>query len=426
VERIYQRLPLLLLLACLAPFGLAQDQVYVEETDPRVRAKLQTWQDARLGLLLHWGPYSQWGIVESWSICAEDEPWCARNTESYTDYVRAYEKLQTTFDPVEFDPSRWARAAKRAGMRYVVFTTKHHDGFSMFDTRQTDYRITDPATPFSKRPLANITKELFDAFRAEGFLVGAYFSKPDWHSPFYWWPRFATPDRNVNYDVEKYPDRWKKFVEFTHAQIDELMTGYGRVDILWLDGGWVRPKSREEILRRITSPDYKFARVQSQDIDMPRLVKSAREKQPGLIVVDRDVPGPYQNYLTPRPASPRRRFPIRGRCRCPWPRAGRTCRATATSRPMPSCTCWPTSRPRAATCCSTSVPTPGAASMPTPTTAWKSSGNGWPSTARRSTARGRWRLIGKGRSGSRRARMERSTRSTWQTREKSASRHSSS
>jgi alpha-L-fucosidase len=322
VERIYQRLPLLLLLACLAPFGLAQDQVYVEETDPRVRAKLQTWQDARLGLLLHWGPYSQWGIVESWSICAEDEPWCARNTESYTDYVRAYEKLQTTFDPVEFDPSRWARAAKRAGMRYVVFTTKHHDGFSMFDTRQTDYRITDPATPFSKRPLANITKELFDAFRAEGFLVGAYFSKPDWHSPFYWWPRFATPDRNVNYDVEKYPDRWKKFVEFTHAQIDELMTGYGRVDILWLDGGWVRPKSREEVLRRITSPDYKFARVQSQDIDMPRLVKSAREKQPGLIVVDRDVPGPYQNYLTPEARVPAEALPY------PW------------EVPMPMATSW--------------------------------------------------------------------------------------
>jgi alpha-L-fucosidase len=279
-------------------------EAYVEETDSLVRQKLAQWQDAKFGLMMHWGPYSQWGIVESWSLCAEDEPWCARKMEDYTEYVEAYEKLQTTFDPVEFDPAKWARAAKQAGMKYVVFTTKHHDGFSMFDTKYTDYRITHSATPFSKRPRADVTREIFDAFRNEGFMIGAYFSKPDWHSPYYWWPRFATPDRNANYDIAKHPERWQKFVEFTHNQIDELVTGYGRVDILWLDGGWVRPLTREEILRRITSPDYKFARVQSQDIDMPRLVTNARKKQPGLIVVDRAVPGPYQNYLTPEARVP--------------------------------------------------------------------------------------------------------------------------
>ena len=253
---------------------------------------------------MHWGPYSQWGIVESWSLCSEDEPWCRRSMEDYAEYKKAYENLQTTFNPVEFDPERWARAAKDAGMRYVVFTTKHHDGFTMFDSRYTDYRITDPATPFHSDPRADVTAEIFRAFREQGFLIGAYFSKPDWHSPDYWWPYFATPDRNPNYDIDKYPDRWQRFVEFTHNQIDELMTRYGRVDILWLDGGWVRSLTREEIQARINSPGYKFGRIQSQDIDMPRLVANARQKQPGLIVVDRAVPGPYQNYLTPEARVP--------------------------------------------------------------------------------------------------------------------------
>jgi alpha-L-fucosidase len=197
-------------------------------------------------------------------------------------------------------------------MRYVVFTTKHHDGFSMFDTRQTDYRITAPKTPFSTNPRADVTKAIFDAFRAQQFKVGAYFSKPDWHSPDYWWPHFATPDRNPNYDLKKYPERWKRFVDFTHAQIGELMSNYGRVDILWLDGGWVRPRTDAEIKAIINRPDYKFARVQSQDIDMPRLAATSRAKQPGLIVVDRDVPGVYQNYLTPEARVPAQPLPY------PW------------------------------------------------------------------------------------------------------------
>jgi alpha-L-fucosidase len=277
---------------------------YVEETDPLVRQRLEAWQDLKLGLLLHWGPYSQWGIVESWSLCSEDEPWCTRSMDDYGEYKSAYEALQTTFNPTGFDPERWALAAKDAGMKYVVFTTKHHDGFSMFDTKLTDYRITSPNTPFHTDPRADVTREIFDAFRAQGFWIGAYFSKPDWHSPDYWWPYFATPDRNPNYDLAKYPERWRRFVDFTHGQIDELMSNYGRVDILWLDGGWVRTMSDAEIRERMNRPGYRFMRLQSQDIDMPRLVAEARARQPGLIVVDRAVPGPYQNYLTPEARVP--------------------------------------------------------------------------------------------------------------------------
>ena len=267
----------------------------------------------KFGLLMHWGTYSQWGIVESWSICSEDEDWCRRSNPDYVHYKKDYESLQKTFNPVNFDPARWAKAAKYAGMKYVVFTTKHHDGFSMFDTKLTDYRITSKETPFSSNPKANVTKEIFSAFRSEGLWTGAYFSKPDWHNENYWWPNFATPDRNPNYDIKKYPERWENFVQFTQGQIMELMSGdYGKIDILWLDGGWVRKMTGEEISKRLASPGYKFIRLQSQDIRMDELVAKARAKQPGLIVVDRAVYGKNQNYLTPENRVPEKALPY------PW------------------------------------------------------------------------------------------------------------
>ncbi|MEZ5357718.1 MAG: alpha-L-fucosidase [Candidatus Zixiibacteriota bacterium] len=264
------------------------------ESDPRVLQKLEWFQDQKFGLLMHWGIYSVWGIVESWSICPEDENWTIRRgpyKDDYNAYVKEYEKLQTVFNPTEFDPETWAKAAKEAGMRYVVFTTKHHDGFCMFDTKETDYKVTDPACPFSANSKANITKEIFDAFRAEGFGVGAYFSKADWHCPDYWWPYFPPFDRNVNYDITRYPEKWEAFKTFTQNQIMELMTDYGSVDILWLDGGWVQPMTE-------TSPRWGKSPC-DQNIDMPKIAAMAREKQPGLIIVDRAVEGRYQNYRTP-------------------------------------------------------------------------------------------------------------------------------
>jgi alpha-L-fucosidase len=277
------------------------------ETDPAVLAKLEWFQDLKFGLMMHWGPYCQWGVVESWSICSEDEPWCKRSIPDYVEYCRQYGALKTTFNPKNFDPARWAEAAQYAGMRYVVFTTKHHDGFCMFDTKQTDYKITDPGCPFHSDPRANIAKEIFDAFRAKGFGVGAYFSKPDWHSPDYWAPEWATPDRNVNYDPKKHPERWRKFCDFTYNQVEELVTGYGPIDILWLDGGWVRPKSTiKDIRSLLCRPPY------DQDINMPRLAAMARSHQPGLLIVDRTVTGKYENYRTPEQEVPEKPLPY------PW------------------------------------------------------------------------------------------------------------
>ncbi|MCK8494454.1 alpha-L-fucosidase [Spirosoma sp. RP8] len=283
---------------------------YVWPKDEQVKQKLNNWQDIKFGLLMHWGTYSQWGVVESWSLCPEDEGWCERKgpySANWYDYKKAYENLQTTFNPTKFNPERWANAAKQAGMKYVIFTTKHHDGFCMFDTKQTDYKITDKKSPFSSNPRSNVTKEVLGAFRQQGFMVGTYFSKPDWHTEHYWWPYFPPKDRNVSYDPKKYPENWKKFSDFTYNQIEELMTGYGKVDILWLDGGWVRPASTID-----STVSWQRTIPYSQDINMARIAGMARQHQPGLLVVDRTVSGEFENYVTPEQQIPDHYMPI------PW------------------------------------------------------------------------------------------------------------
>ncbi|QES89567.1 alpha-L-fucosidase [Rhizosphaericola mali] len=283
---------------------------YTPPTDPLVQKKLVQWQTEKFGLLMHWGTYSEWGVVESWSICPEDEGWCERKgpyKDNYFEYVKAYENLQKTFNPTEFNPQKWADAAKNAGMKYVVFTTKHHDGFNMFDTKYSDYKVTDPKDPFSANPKANIAKEVFSAFRNDNFMIGAYYSKPDWHSNDYWWRYFPPSSRNPSYNPKKYPEKWEAYKQFVYNQIGELTSDYGSIDILWLDGGWVRPKSTID-----TSVDWQKSIPYDQDIDMPKIATMARKNQPGLLFVDRTVSGEYENYVTPEQSIPAHYLPY------PW------------------------------------------------------------------------------------------------------------
>ena len=291
----------------------AQDP-YQYPTDTLVQKKLETWVDLKFGLLMHWGTYSQWGIVESWSLCNEDEDWCKRRgpfAHDYQLYKSEYEKLQSTFNPQLFDPAKWAQAAADAGMKYVVFTTKHHDGFCMFDTKLTDYKITSKQCPAG----FDAAQQIVSAFREKDFFVGLYFSKPDWHCPDYWWPYFATPDRNVNYNPAKYPEKWASYKKFTYGQINELTTQYGPIDLLWLDGGWVRPK-QEKNPSWVNSPF-------NQDIDMKSLAQLARKNQPGILIVDRSVGGEFENYWTPEQHIP----PVNEQLPYPW----ETCMTMANS-----------------------------------------------------------------------------------------------
>lgn len=288
-----------LLLFCLAATlgAAAQGDVmkesdgYVAPPEAAVRASLDRWQDLKFGVLMHWGLYSQAGIVESWSIC--DEDWITRDTtRTYQQYKDWYWGLADEFRPTAFNPMQWADAMQRAGMKYMIFTTKHHDGFCLFDSRQTDFTIARHA--FRDDARRDVLTHVLAAFRQKGFMLGTYFSKPDWHSQDYWWDVYPTKrGRNVNYDVKKWPWRWQRFKDYTYNQIEELMSRYGQVDILWLDGGWVCPEN-------------------GQDIDMPRITAMARGYQPGLIIVDRTVRGPYENYVTPERSVPERQLPY------PW------------------------------------------------------------------------------------------------------------
>ena len=256
---------------------------YEWPSDPEVLAKLEDWQDRKLGIMFHWGVYSIPGIMESWALCSEDG-WFANSRRiarpdlpDYGEFKEWYWGLADQFNPTDFDPYKWAEFFKDNGFKYLIFTTKHHDGFCMFDTKQTDYKVTN--TPYKYGKYANIAYYLFDAFRDKDFMVGAYYSKPDWHSEYYWDPFYSTPTRWPNYSIEKHPEKWAKFREFVSAQIDELMSDYGRMDILWLDGGFIRKPNA--------------------DLHMDSIVDAARIKQPGLLAVDRTVHGRNENYQTP-------------------------------------------------------------------------------------------------------------------------------
>jgi alpha-L-fucosidase len=272
---------------------------YEWPTDSLVKQQLEKWRDQKFGIIIHWGLYAVPGMIESWALCSED--WITRDsTINYDDFKKWYWGLKKDFNPVNFNPEQWAKTAKEAGMRYLVFTTKHHDGFCMFDTKQTDFKISNG--PFGSNPRADVAKYVFDAFRKEGLMVGAYFSKPDWHSENYWWPMYATPDRNNNYDIRKFPGRWDKFKQYTYNQVSELMHGYGRMDILWLDGGWVRPL--ETVTDEVRSWGAAIP-AWSQNIDIPGIAAMARKAQPGLLIVDRTVHGTYENYQTPEQTIPK-------------------------------------------------------------------------------------------------------------------------
>ncbi|MDR3689338.1 MAG: alpha-L-fucosidase [Fimbriimonas sp.] len=288
--------------------ALQASKEWTPPSDPAVLQKLMKWQDQKLGILIHWGTYSQWGIVESWSLVTTRYSWNNRPKQyaslDDSSYRKIYEQLPTTFNPTRFDADKWATAFHDAGVKYVFSMTKHHDGFCMWDTKQTDYKITADNCPFHSDPRADTVKVMSDAFRKHGLSSGLYFSKADWHSPYYWLPELGPGSgQGPNYDTTQHPEEWKKFKDYTWKQIAELMQGYGRQDILWLDGGAVRP------------PDA--------DIDMNGMAAMARKYQPGLIVVDRTVSGVNENYVTPEGQIPDHYLPY------PW----ETCMTMGTSWP---------------------------------------------------------------------------------------------
>lgn len=253
-----------------------------EKLEPTIKKKLEWFKDQKLGVIFHWGLYSEAGIVESWQLSKEDS-WARKKgawRKNLSTLRKDYWNLQTTFNPEKFDPKVWANLMKTNGFKYMLFTSKHHDGFNMFDTEFSNYKITSKDSGFHTNPHADILKYINQAFREVGISVGTYYSKADWHSPYYWEPNSDPIGRYASYDPEMKPDTWCKFNQYVENQLTELVGNYGPIDILWLDGGWVN-RDNHEFLK------------------MNQIVSKLRQIQPDLLVVDRTIGGRFENYVTP-------------------------------------------------------------------------------------------------------------------------------
>ena len=192
------------------------------------------WFDTgRFGMFIHWGLSSVHGWELSWPLVGGTAslPYCQR--ASIADYYAAAQ----VFNPVRYDARDWARLAKRLGMQYATLTTKHHDGFAMFDTKLSDFSIV--RAPYGR----DVVREFVDAFRAEGLRIGMYFSLSDWHHPDY--PAFREADKPYDFFrlPQPTPAQWSRYLDFLFGQVRELLTNYGRVDVIWFDGHWERQPS---------------------------------------------------------------------------------------------------------------------------------------------------------------------------------------
>lgn len=205
------KLSFLLALICLIGISCNNRQKETKpETKEEYQARMKWWHDARFGMFIHWGPVSLVGTEISWSRKGERKG--VGGTGEIP--VEIYDNLYKKFNPVQFNADEWVRIAQEAGMKHMVFTTKHHDGFCEFDTKLTDYKITSKESPYGK----DIVKQLADAAHKAGMPIGFYYSPVDWHFPDF---------RTANH---------KKYIEYMHGQIEELLTNYGKVSVLWFDG----------------------------------------------------------------------------------------------------------------------------------------------------------------------------------------------
>jgi alpha-L-fucosidase len=197
----------------------------LEYVDARSQ-RLAWYQEAKFGLFIHWGAYSVAGAEASWPIMAPEFSAAMFRTQiSITE--KEYIALPAQFNPVDFNPDEWVRLAQEAGMRYMVITSKHHDGFCMFDAPGTDYKITN--TPYGK----DICLELAQACARAGMPLGFYYSPPDMHHPGY---RDTSKPATTNWTGEPQRKAWSEYLDYMESHIRKLLTDYGDVCVMWFDG----------------------------------------------------------------------------------------------------------------------------------------------------------------------------------------------
>ncbi len=242
------------------------------ETEAQREARMKWWTEARFGMFIHWGLYA---------LPARHE-W-VKNHEHLTN--EEYQKYFDHFNPDLYNPQEWARLAKQAGMKYFVITTKHHEGFCLWDSKYTDYKATN--TPYGK----DLIKPMVEAFRAEGLHAGFYHSLLDWHHPDYPVDRCHPMFNNLEFRKSSANRDVRKYAEYLHNQVRELLTQYGPIDTLFMDFSFPGNDGKGR-----------------NDWQSEKLLAMIRELQPQIIVDDRldllDVPGGW-DYRTPEQTMPR-------------------------------------------------------------------------------------------------------------------------
>lgn len=256
------------LIICLLMISQMLQAQLPKETEAQKAERMKWWTEARFGMFIHWGLYA---------LPARHE-W-VKHHERMTN--EQYQKYFENFDPDLYNPKEWARMAKEAGMKYVVLTSKHHEGFCLWDTRYTDYKSTN--TPVGK----DLIREFVEAFRAEGLKVGFYYSLLDWHHPDYTIDR-SHPQRqesDADYDRLNKGKDMNRYRAYMKDQVRELLTNYGEISIIWFDFSFPGKNGKGR-----------------DDWDSEGLLKLARSLQPGIIVDDRldlkDVQGGW-DFTTP-------------------------------------------------------------------------------------------------------------------------------
>lgn len=223
------------------------------------REKRTKWfREARFGMFIHWGLYA---------IPARGE-W-VKSTERIT--TKEYDKYFEEFNPVRYNPKEWAKCAKEAGMKYAVLTTKHHDGFCLFDSDYTDFKSTNTKCG------RDLVKEYVEAFREEGIKVGFYYSLLDWHHPDY--PHYGDRQHPMrdNEEFKGAKHNWENYINYFHSQVRELLTNYGTIDLMWFDFSYDN--------ERLAGTE--FEHMSGETWRAEKLVKMMRSLQPDIIIDNR-------------------------------------------------------------------------------------------------------------------------------------------
>ena len=247
-------------LAHLAPVAAAEDAYRPSARNLEAR---RWFQDAKFGLFVHWGIYST----------LADGEWVMQQRRIPID---AYERLAWQFNPTQFDPAEWVALAKAAGMRYITITSKHHDGFAMFDSRVSTYDVFD-STPYKR----DVLKLLADECHKQGIKLFFYYSQLDWHHPDYFPRGWTGLDAGRPQSGE-----WSRYLDYMDAQLRELLTGYGEVGGIWFDGMWDKPDA-----------DWRLAETYRliHELQPQALVGSNHHKRPypgeDFQMFEKDLPG---------------------------------------------------------------------------------------------------------------------------------------